>query len=173
MNNTYPRSSIQNISHGAFLIIQRLTVQSDYFFFKPLYKPLKNNFMQRTFSGSLALTKLKHKIINVKNEKQGDIKGIFIPIAMNHLVEGKNNSLYLPVRVISHSEPDKYGQHGFIAQSVDSKVWKDASDVEKDIFKSLPILGNIKDFDSGANDAAGQMEELTPDTIDDTDDLPY
>ncbi len=129
--------------------------------------------MQRTFSGSLALSKLKHKIINVKNEKQGDIKGIFIPIAMNHLVEGKHNALYLPVRVITHSEPDKYGQHGFVAQSVDSKVWKEASEAQKEAFKSLPILGNIKDFDSGANDAAGQMEELTADTIDDTDDLPY
>jgi hypothetical protein len=129
--------------------------------------------MQRTFSGSLAISKLKHKIINVKNDKQGDIKGIFIPIAMNHLVEGKNNALYLPVRVITHSEPDKYGQHGFVAQSVDSKVWKEATEAQKEAFKSLPILGNIKDFDSGANDAAGQIEELTADTIDDTDDLPY
>ncbi len=129
--------------------------------------------MQRTLSGSLAMTKLKHKLITVKSEKAGDIPGIFIPIKHNHLVVGKNNALYLPVRVITHSEPDKYGQHGFVAQSVDSKVWKEASETQKEAFKSLPILGNIKDFDSGANDAAGQMEELTTDTIDDTDDLPY
>lgn len=130
--------------------------------------------MQRTFSGSLALTKLKHKIINVKNDKQGDIKGIFIPIDMNHLVKGNNNALYLPVRVITHREPDKYDQHGFVAQSVDSKVWKEASETQKEAFKSLPILGNIKDFDAISSDASGVMDDISSTTtIDDTDELPY
>ena len=130
--------------------------------------------MQRTFSGSLALTKLKHSIVTVKSKSKGDVKGVFIPIDVNHLVKGNNNAFYLPVRVITHSEPDKYGQHGFVAQSVDTATWKEASDTEKENFKSLPILGNIKDFDAISGDASGMMDDISSTTtIDDTDELPY
>lgn len=129
--------------------------------------------MQRTYSGSLALTKLRHKIIHVKSQNNGDIPGIFIPMDRNHLVKGKNGAFYLPIRVITHDEADKYGQHGFVAQSVDSATWKQASDQERETFKLLPILGNIKDFDASGNDVSGAMDDIPDQTIDDSDDLPY
>ena len=129
--------------------------------------------MQRTFSGSLAITKLKHNIITVKNKTHGDTRGVFIPIEQNHLVEGKNNAIYLPVRVITHRDPDRFGQHGFIAQTVDSSSWKKADGAQRETFKNLPILGNLKDFETGANDASGKMEDIPSEVIDDSQDLPY
>lgn len=129
--------------------------------------------MQRSFSGSLALTKLRNRIIEVKNKNKQSVTGLFIPIDDNHLVKGKNGALYLPIRVITHNEADKYGQHGFVAQTVDSETWKQASDEQKDAYKMLPILGNIKDFDAFAGDLSGTMEDIPDQTIDDSDDIPY
>jgi hypothetical protein len=131
--------------------------------------------MQRSLSGSLALTKLKH-VISTMNGKNGPVKGIFIPIEANHLVPGKDNAFYMPIRVIVKDEADQYKQHGFISQSVDSKVFKEASEQQKEEFKTLPILGNLKDFERTQNDAEGAMTEfqdapIMPDGQ--NDDLPF
>ena len=83
-----------------------------------------------------------------------------------------DDKVYLNVSVLTHDEPDKYGQNGFIAQRVDSKTYKEASDEQKEEFKKLPILGNIKDFsDSSANDSSGTVKE--PLGTKETDDLPF
>ena len=128
--------------------------------------------MNKTYSGSVALTKLVHVKMKVKG-KNGDVEGLFIPADANYLVRGKEGALYLPVRVYTRDEADQYGQNGFISQSVDSKVWKEADDEKKEVLKQLPILGNIKDFTAGGhNDAAGDAGGGETFTLE-SDDLPF
>ena len=132
--------------------------------------------MNRSLSGSIAITKLKHTIRKYKNKAGKEIECLVIPIGVNHMVRGKESACYLPVRVIVRDEADDYGQHGFISQSVDSKTWKEASEQQRGEFKDLPILGNIKDFDRSAADASGQMTEPLepePNTDNKSDDLPF
>lgn len=126
---------------------------------------------QRRLSGSIALTKLIHVPYEVKGKSGKMVKGIFIPIEPNHLVEGKEGALYANINVVIKDEEDQYGQHGFISQTVDSKVYKAATDAEKEEFKKLPILGNLKDFSGGGNDNSGAASTnvFTPDS----DDLPF
>lgn len=125
---------------------------------------------QKNYSGSIALTKLKHVLMTKKNKKGKKIVGLFIPIKANLFVEGKEGAVYMPIRVIAREEEDQYGQHGFISQSVDSKVWKDASDKQKEKLKKLPILGNIKDFTPGGDQNAASGNQGN---IDEEDDLPF
>jgi len=126
---------------------------------------------KRILSGSIALSKLVHVKMEVDGKK-GKVPGIFIPTANNHLVIGKEGALYLPVSVIVRNEADQYGQHGFIAQSVDSKVWKASTDEQKEVFKKLPVMGNIKDFSGDSNDNTGAASEETY-TPGDGKDLPF
>lgn len=126
---------------------------------------------ERNLSGSIALTKLTHVMMEKKG-KTGMIKGIFIPIELNAL-ETKDDAVYLPIRVTAKDETDTYGQNGFISKSVKrAKKWSEMSDEEKEAEKVLtPILGNIKDFSlSGGNDAAGAA---APGVVTEDDDLPF
>lgn len=127
---------------------------------------------QRTLSGSLALSKMEHVIITKKNKKGKKIELICFPIDKNYFVRGKEGAIYMPVRAIVKDEEDDYGQHGFISQSVDSKVWKDADEEEQAEMNQLPILGGLKDFafekGSSSNDAGGSKGK-----IDENDDLPF
>lgn len=126
---------------------------------------------QRRLSGSIALTKLIHVPMEVTGKSGNKVKGIFIPIPQNHLFEGKEGALYANINVVIKDEEDQYGQHGFISQTVDSKIYKAATDTEKEEFKKLPILGNLKDFSGGGNDSSGAASTnvFTPDS----DDLPF
>ena len=136
-------------------------------------KANKSSGEQRSFTGSLALSKLKHVIMKKKNKKGKKIKMICIPIEANFLIEGKDNAVYMPIRVIAKNEEDQYGNHGFISQSVDSKAWKAADDELQDEMRKTPILGNIKDweFEKGSsNDSSGSMSDGE---IDEDDDLPF
>lgn len=131
--------------------------------------------MQKSLLGSLAITKLKHAITKMKG-KNGEVKGIFIPIDANYLVTGKDGAYYLPIRVIVRDQDDQYGQCGFVSQSVDSKVYKEASPELKETFKSLPILGNLKDFSNYHNDNDGALDDFTgqaPMSDLPEDDLPF
>ena len=128
--------------------------------------------MDKSYSGSIALTKLKCVVRDMKGKDKKPMKCLVIPIEANFLVAGKDNAYYMPVRVMTNEQEDKYGQHGFISQSVDTKVYKEASDEQKDDFKNLPILGNIKDFSGGqSNDNAGAEQE--PMGTSEEDDLPF
>jgi len=128
-------------------------------------------FTQKKFSGSIALTKLTHVIMTKKNKKGKEIRGLFIPIKDNCLVEGKEGAIYMAVTVVTKTPQDDYGQNGFIAQN-GNKKWSEASEKEKEIFKALPILGNIKDFEdskgTSSNDTSGSKGD-----IDEDDDLPF
>jgi len=125
----------------------------------------------KRYSGSLALTKMKHVIMDHKNKDGRVIRGIFIPVEANHLVPGKENAYYMPISVNTNDEADQYGQNGFIGQQVDSKTYKEADDAQKEEFKKLPILGNIKDFSGNANDNSGSASAavINPEE----DDLPF
>lgn len=137
-------------------------------------KPAKQEsgeFTQKKFSGSIALTKLVHVVMKKKNKKGKEIKGLFIPIKENHLVEGKEGAIYMALSVVTKTPQDDFGQNGFIAQN-GGKKWSEASEKEKEQYKALPILGNIKDFEdskgTSSNDTSGSKGE-----IDEDDDLPF
>lgn len=126
---------------------------------------------QKNYSGSIALSKLKHVIMKKKNKKGKKIECLVIPIDENYFVRGKDGAIYMPIRIITKEEQDEYGQNGFIVQSVDSKVWKDANEKKKEKLNKLPIIGNIKDFTSGgsSNAASGKAGK----DIGEDDDLPF
>lgn len=128
---------------------------------------------ERTLSGSIALSKLTHVLMEKKGKDGNLIKGIFIPLEINQL-ETKDTAVYLPVRITVKDEADTYGQHGFIAKSVKrDKKWSEMSEADKEAEKGLtPILGNIKDFGSNAsaNDSAGAASSAP---LAEEDDLPF
>ncbi len=122
------------------------------------------------YEASIALSKLKHVIMKKKNKKGKEIRGLFIPIEQNYLVEGKEGAVYLNAQIIVRSEKDQYGQDGFISQK-GNKKWSECSDEEKEIFNALPILGNVKNWaSSGTSDATGAASN---EEFDEDDDLPF
>ncbi|RQO79172.1 hypothetical protein DBR40_05485 [Pedobacter sp. KBW01] len=127
---------------------------------------------ERTLSGSVALTKLTHVIMDKKGKDGQMVKCIVIPIEANGL-ETKDKAVYLGIRATVKDETDQYGQNGFISKTVKrDKKWSEMSDTEKEAEKALtPILGNLKDFAiSGNNDAAGAA---APGVVAEDDDLPF
>ena len=131
---------------------------------------------KRTLNGSLALTKLVH-VKMTKKGKSGMVEGLFIPIDANFLERDENGNVYLPVRTIVNETADEYKNHGFIAKSIGSGIWKAATDEKKEMFKEkqseiTPILGSIRDFSNSgsANDGSGAASE---ETFDENDDLPF
>lgn len=131
--------------------------------------------MNRFLSGSIALTKLKHHMLTLKGKEGKPVKGIFIPVDPNHniLTKGKEDTWYLDIRVMVRDEADQYDQHGFISQSVPGKIYKDATEQQKEEFKKLPILGNLKDF-SDNRDNEGNMGNATLEEIpEENGDLPF
>jgi len=124
----------------------------------------------RNLSGSIALTKLQHVVMEKKG-KSGIVKGLFIPIDANLLTE-KDGAVYMAVNVKFKEQQDQYGQNGFISKTTDSKIWKELDEAGKEHAKTLsPILGNIKDFSgSSSNDSSGAV---ATETFSDDDDLPF
>lgn len=112
----------------------------------------------RSLSGSIALTKLQHVLMEKKGQS-GMIKGLFIPIEANMLTE-KDGAVYMAVNVKVRDQEDQYGQHGFISKTTDSKIYKTLDEAGKAKAKELsPILGNVKDFSGGGNDNTGAAVE--------------
>lgn len=126
----------------------------------------------RNFTGSLALSKLKHVIMTKKNKKGKKIKCIVIPIKDNYLVEGKEGAIYMNIRLRTTEGKGQYDDNGFIAHAAPSKMYKEASKKEKEKMNNLPILGNVIDWDGpsgGSNDNSGSAGAA----IGDDDDLPF
>lgn len=122
---------------------------------------------QKNYSGSIALTKLQSAIITTKK----GAKCILMPIESNYLTE-KDGAIYLNCNVVVREEIDKYGQHGFISQKLDTETYK-ALGKEKANEIKLPILGNIKDFAPQNNDATGATYVAEPISPEESDDLPF
>lgn len=127
--------------------------------------------MKKIYSGSIALTKLKSVVKKMKGKNGNLIDVIIIPIEDNYLTMVGGDKVYLDVNLIVKEEKDKYGNDGFISQRIPSKIYKDATEEQKENFKKLPILGNIKNFSSPENDSSGLIkDQLKPE--DDTP-LPF
>jgi hypothetical protein len=138
--------------------------------------------VKERFSGSIALTKLKHVKMMGKS-KNGPVEGIFIPIELNYVTKGKlqkddqgndipnSEPLYLSIDVIVFNERSDRGQDGMLAQKLDTKTYKEIGKEKAQELK-LPILGNIKNFANEQPDDvsgdAGSAKQFTPD-----DDLPF
>jgi hypothetical protein len=143
---------------------------------------------QRTLNGSIALDRLISVMMKKKNKAGQVIEGIFIPLELNKLEKvsydtqgGKVNEIQLPIRVIVKETSDAKGQDGFITKAIGSKTYKAATEEEKKDFrdytneetkKLTTILGNIKDFSGGGNQA--NNSQVSQDVVDaDDDDLPF
>lgn len=120
----------------------------------------------KNYSGQIELTKLKCVILEKKGQS-GMIRGLFIPINANFLDEFSENRVALPISIVVHDVKDKYDNDGFIGQKVDSKIYKAATDVQKEDFKKLPILGNFKNFSGGSDNIEPAQ------TVNEEDDLPF
>lgn len=134
-------------------------------------KNKKSNDEQIRLSGGIALSKLKHVLMKKKNKKGKKIEGIFIPLNLNYLTKGKDGTgVYMDVNVVYVPKGDQYDQNGFISQSVNSKLWKEAEAKEQEKMKKTPILGSIKDWGSSyeSDDNSGNAGD-----IDEEDDLPF
>jgi hypothetical protein len=129
-----------------------------------------SNSTEKDYSGSIALTKIKHVILEKKGQS-GMIRGIFIPIKENLLLE-KDGAIYMAVKVKVKGEQDQYGQNGFIAKTTESSIWKDLTDAQKEEAKKLsPILGNIKDWSASSGSDTSGAAANGP--VQDDDDLPF
>ncbi len=129
--------------------------------------------MQRSLVGDITLTKLVHFIKVFSDSKGNKQKCLVLPIEMNHFKLADGDVVRMPVRVIVRDEADQYKQHGFIAQRVDSKTYKEASSLEQEKYKNLPIIGNLRDFNDSAADTAGRIEEPMQMQSEPGDDLPF
>ena len=119
---------------------------------------------QKFYSGSIALTKLKSALITTKK----GTRAIVITIEDNYLVE-KDGAVYLPLSLNVKDETNQYGQNGFISQSISSEVYKElGKDKVREL--SLPILGNIKNFN---NDGANATTIAGTTDPEEDDDLPF
>ena len=125
--------------------------------------------VSRRLVGSVKLHKLKHDIVDINYAKE-KIRGIFIPFEHNYIKEGEKQEVYLPVRVLLYDQPNQYGQHAMITQTVDSKTWETADPALRQALSLLPILGNLKDFEFDENQ---RMDLGPPDAIEGSDDLPF
>ena len=124
------------------------------------------------YSGSIALTKLKHVLMTKKNKKGKKITGLFIPVKENYLVPGKDGAYYLSVNIVTKTPQDDYGQNGFVSQN-GNKKWSDSSEKEKEAFKALPILGNIKNFEDAKSTTQADTSGAAGGTVDEDDDVPF
>ncbi len=122
------------------------------------------------YYGQIALTKFKSAVISVNNKQGEAVRGVFIPIGVNHLYEGKKH-IYASVGLALHDR-DEYENDGFISQQVSADMYKNADDQQKEEFNNLPILGNIKK--SSGVDAGSKDFDATPEvTSDSNDDMPF
>lgn len=120
----------------------------------------------KRLSGSIALTKLPQSIILEKKGKSGIIRGVFLPIEGNNLLE-KDGAVYMNVSVLVREEQDQYGQNGFISKALPSEVYKEKKDDADWVKEQQPILGNIKDWTSSS--ASGGSVE----SYEEEDTLPF
>lgn len=135
-------------------------------------------------NGMISLTRLTHVIMEKKG-KTGMVRGLFIPIDVNYLEtqeyetkDGKKVSeIGIPISVIVKPETDDRGQDGFIGKNIPTKIWKEASDAEKEKMKTFqPILGNLKDWDKGGGTKTPEVNDAGGGAVfnaDEDDDLPF
>jgi hypothetical protein len=98
--------------------------------------------------------------------KNGQVKGLFIPLANNHIFEGEKGC-YLDIIAYDLKEP-KNDQTHLVKQSLPKTVREAMSDEQK---KAMPIIGNLNTAEytpSEANNDVNGGVVASPD-----DDLPF
>lgn len=121
---------------------------------------------KKRFTASIDLKKIKGQEMRT----QKGTLGYFIPYDQNHVFIGEKVRS-LPIAGAFHDEPDRYDQNGYIKQAVSSEVYKNASKAEKEQFKELPFLGNIKIWQY--TEETQQDPESIQAPSEDDDDLPF
>ena len=115
------------------------------------------------------------KLIHVKMEKKGKngiVKGLFIPIEVNHLYNSEaTGNVYLDLVAFGLKDP-KDNQTHLVRQSLSKDVREAMSDKEQ---KSIPIIGSLNNMESSGGSGhtetpndAGEGKSFTED-----DDLPF
>ena len=139
--------------------------------------------VKERYSGSIVPTKLKHVKMIAKGKGGKPVKGIFIPIEVNYMTEGRlqkddqgkeiasSEPLYLSVDIVVFNERSDRGQDGMICHKLDSKTYKELGKEEAQKI-NLPILGNIKNFaNKTGNDTSGDVADGK--TFESDDELPF
>lgn len=88
--------------------------------------------------GRINLQSLIHTKMEVKG-KSGQVKGVFIPLANNHLFEGEKG-IYLDIVAFEMKEPKDYATH-VVKQSLPKDVREKMTDDQK---RDQPIIGNLQ-----------------------------
>lgn len=129
---------------------------------------------EKQFTGSLALSKLKHVIMEKKG-KSGVVKGIFIPIDANKLTEGKEGAVYLGIRGVLKDEKDQYENNGFVAVSPNmGKKWSELSEDQKEQSKALsPIIGNVRVWDNAGTSSNDNAGAASAQVLSEEEELPF
>jgi hypothetical protein len=126
--------------------------------------------MQKVYSGSLALTKMKSAVITTKK----GTKAILLPIDENYFTE-KDGAVYLNISVVVRDQQDQYGQDGFISHKLSTEKYKELG-AEKAKEINLPILANIKNFSgSSVGDTTGAIpqDQISDFSPEEGEDLPF
>ena len=113
---------------------------------------------RRFLSGSITLSKLKSVITEMTGKDKKPVKGIFIPFDVNYITTIEA-ACHLNITVGLAEEPDQYDQIAFVAHRADSKLYKEASDEEKEEMKKLPFLGNLREFNTQSGDDQAPVVE--------------
>lgn len=133
-------------------------------------------------TGTLGLTRLIHVRMKKKGKDGKEVEGLFIPIEQNYLEkieydgkDGKVHEVVMHVGVVIKSETDERGQDGFVSKGIPSKVYKEATDEQKESLKAVqPILGNLKDWGRGSSNQAPPSNDVGSGQVySDDDDLPF
>jgi hypothetical protein len=120
-------------------------------------------------TGSINMAALKYVIMEKKGKDGNPVKGMFIPINVNHLKEHENGGIYLNLVAFDMKEPKDWGTHT-IKQSF-TKIEREA--MGEEAYSKLPILGNLK---AGGSAPAAADNNAAPDQVHDADgdgDLPF
>jgi len=106
------------------------------------------------------LAKLKHVQMNAKG-KSGTVRGLFLPIELNHLYEGKDGNVYLDMIGFDLKEPRENQTH-LIKQSFPKEIRQE--------MKDSPILGNANINPERHDDNSNAVPNSV---MDEGDDLPF
>lgn len=90
--------------------------------------------------GKINLAKLKHVLMEKKGKGGNPVKGIFIPIKLNDLFEGKDGNVYLDIIAFEVKEKKEgFGTH-IVKQSLPKEIREGMTEEQKN---NEPIIGNL------------------------------
>ena len=120
------------------------------------------------------------KLICAKVTSKNGSECLMIPIKQNNL-EVDQYGIHLPLRLTYKPIQDDKKQNGFISKAIGSETYKAATPEQQAAWKDYnneetkkqtPILGNIKDWSSGASQQTSDIAQSAP--VDpEADDLPF